>query len=123
MRAPLLIAVGIAAAAFPQTPQRPPVFRAGAHYVRVDAYPAGKDGRIIQGLTKDDFRIFEDGQPQVIESSEFITFDTWTPEAERHDPPNQEAGFALAADASYRVFGVVIDRAAFDMVGWNVMHR
>src|SRR4051794_20728971 len=123
MRAPLLIPVSTAAAALQQAPQRPPVFRAGAHYVRVDAYPAGKDGRIVQGLTKTDFQIFEDGQPQVIESAEFITFDTWTPDADRRDPPNQEAGFALAADASYRVFGVVIDRAAFDMVGWNVMHR
>lgn len=32
------------------SPERPPVFRAGAHYVRVDAYPAGKDGHVVKGL-------------------------------------------------------------------------
>jgi len=125
MRTPLLVAFGVAVAAIQQQPppQRPPVFRAGAHYVRVDAYPTSKDGRIIEGLKKDDFEVLEDGKPQAVESSEFITFDTWTPEAERRDPPTKEAGFELAADSSYRVFGIVIDRAAFDMVGWNVMHR
>lgn len=104
-------------------PPRPPVFRAGAHYVRVDAYPTTKDGRIVQGLTKDDFEIFEDNAPQAIESFEYISFPAWTPEAERKDPRNQQEGFALAADPTYRVFAVVIDREAFDMIGWNVMHR
>jgi hypothetical protein len=33
------------------SPQRPPIFRAGAHYVRVDAYPSGKDGHVVNGLT------------------------------------------------------------------------
>jgi VWFA-related protein len=108
----------------PPTQQpRPPVFRAGAHYVRVDAYPAARDGQIIEGLTRDDFEIYEDGKLQAIESFEYITFPAWTPEAERKDPRSQEEGFALAADPAYRVFAVVIDRAAFDMVGWNVMHR
>jgi VWFA-related protein len=103
--------------------QRPPVFRAGAHYVRVDAYPTGKDGRIVEGLTKDDFEIFEDGAPQAIESAEYITFDSWTPEGERWDPRTPEEGYERAADPTYRVFAVVIDRDAFDMVGWNVMHK
>jgi len=103
--------------------QRPPVFRAGAHYVRVDAYPTGKDGRIVEGLTKDDFEIFEDGEPQTIERAEYIAFDTWTPEGERWDPRTAEEGYERAADPTYRVFAVVIDRDAFDMVGWNVMHQ
>jgi VWFA-related protein len=103
--------------------QRPPVFRAGAHYVRVDAYPTGRDGRIVEGLTKDDFEIFEDGALQTIESAEYITFDSWTPEGERWDPRSPEEGYERAADPTYRVFAVVIDRDAFDMVGWNVMHK
>lgn len=109
----------------PQEPQppRPPVFRAGAHYVRVDAYPTSRDGRILEGLTRDDFEIYEDGRLQAIENAEFVSFPSWTPEAERKDPRTQEEGYALAADAAYRVFAVVIDRDAFDMVGWNVMHR
>jgi VWFA-related protein len=112
------------AAAQAQPPQqRPPVFRAGTHYVRVDAYPTSKDGRSVTGLTKDDFEIFEDGKPQTVEDAQYVTFETWTPDAERRDPPTKEAGFEMAGDASYRVFGIVIDRAAFDLVGWNVMHQ
>src|SRR3954468_18956553 len=65
---------------------RPPVFRGGAHYVRVDAYPTGKDGRIIEGLTRDDFEVYEDGKLQEVEQAEFVAFDTWTPEGERKDP-------------------------------------
>lgn len=118
--------LGVAAAQQPAPPtpaQQRPVFRAGAHYVRVDAYPRGKDGKIIEGLTKDNFEIYEDGAPQAIENAEFITFSSWTPEAERRDPRTPEEGYALAADPTYRVFVIVIDREALDMVGWNVMHR
>src|SRR5688572_17758531 len=71
-----------ASAQAPQSDQRPPVFRAGAHYVRVDAYPTTKDGRIVEGLTKDDFELYEDGRLQAIESFEYIAFPAWTPEAE-----------------------------------------
>ena len=80
--------------------QKPPVFRAGAHYVRVDAYPTTKDGKIVEGLTKGDFEIYEDGKPQAIESAEYITFDTWTPDAERKDPRTQQDAYDLAADPS-----------------------
>jgi VWFA-related protein len=106
----------------PAATQQRPVFRAGAHYVRVDAYPAGSDGRILEGLTRDDFEVYEDGTLQSIESFEYIAFPSWTPEAERNDPRSQEEGFALAADPAYRVFAVVIDREAFDLPGWHVMH-
>jgi VWFA-related protein len=106
----------------PQQPQpRPPVFRAGAHYVRVDAYPTAKDGKIVEGLTKDDFEIYEDGKIQTIESSEYITFDTWTPDAERKDPRNQEHAYELAGDPTYRVFVIVLDRRAYNMEGRHYM--
>ena len=100
---------------------RGPVFRAGAHYVRVDAYPTDKDGKIVEGLTKDDFEIYEDGQLQAIEGAEFITFDTWTPDAERKDPRTQQDAYDLAADPTWRVFVIVIDRAAYDMKGQYYM--
>ena len=103
-------------------PSKPPVFRAGAHYVRVDAYPT-RDGQIIEGLTKDDFEVLEDGVAQAIEAADYITFDTWTPDAERRDPATQEASFELAADSRYRVFVIVIDRTAFDMRGSYVMRQ
>ena len=55
----------------PQAPQRPPVFRAGATYVTVDAYPR-RDGKVVEGLSATDFQVFEDGKPQAVENFDFI---------------------------------------------------
>jgi VWFA-related protein len=94
----------------PTQAQQRPVFRGGTHFVRVDAYPT-LNGKIVEGLKPEDFEIFEDGKAQTIESFDFIKFDTFTPDAERHDPSSQRAGFDLAADPRYRVFVVYVDMA------------
>jgi len=91
----------------PTQAQQRPVFRAGAHFVRVDVYPS-QDGKIVEGLAPEDFEVLEDGKPQTIESFDFIKFDTFATEAERHDPISQRAGFDLAADPRYRVFVVFV---------------
>jgi VWFA-related protein len=88
--------------------QQPPVFRSGAAFVRVDVYPS-KDGRIIPGLTKDAFQIFEDGKPQAIETFDYVNFPTFASEEERRDPINKEEGDAMAADPRNRVFVVYLD--------------
>ena len=94
--------------AAPTEAQQRPVFRGGAHFVRVDAYPA-EHGKIVEGLKPEDFEILEDGKKQAIESFDFIRFEPWTPEAERRDPVSQRAGFDLAADPRYRVFVIFAD--------------
>ncbi len=94
-----------------QTPtqaQQRPVFRAGTHFVRVDAYPI-ENGKVVEELKPEDFEIFEDGKRQTIESFDFIRFDSMTPEAERRDPVSQQAGFDMAADPRYRLFVVYAD--------------
>jgi VWFA-related protein len=106
----------------PQDPQRPPIFRGGAHFVRVDAYPA-KDGRIIEGLTKDDFEILEDGRPQSIESFEFIDHAGFTPEAARRDPNSQRDTFNLAADPRYRIFVLYLDAYHVPLAGSHAVRR
>jgi hypothetical protein len=55
-------------------PQRPPVFRAGANFVLVDAYPQ-RDGKIVERMTAADFEVLEDGKPQAIDSLEFVRID------------------------------------------------
>ncbi len=92
----------------PTQAQQRPVFRAGTHFVRVDAYPT-QDGRIVEGLEPADFEIFEDGKPQAIESFDYITFDAFTPETERRNPSSQREGFEWAADPRYRVFVILVD--------------
>jgi VWFA-related protein len=90
--------------------QQRPVFRGGTHFVRVDAYPS-RNGKIIEGLTRDDFEILEDGKPQQIESFDFVKFESFTPEAERRDPSSQRESFDKAADPRYRLFVVYVDMA------------
>jgi VWFA-related protein len=88
--------------------QQPPVFRTGAAFVRVDVYPS-KDGRIVRGLAKDDFQVFEDGKPQKIETFELVKVEPFTPDAEKRDPNTQEEGNELAADPKNRVFVLYLD--------------
>src|SRR5215470_7075803 len=88
--------------------QSRPVFRAGTHFVRVDAYPVA-NGKIVEGLKANDFDILEDGKPQTVDSLDFIRFDTFTPESERKNPSSQREGFELAADPRYRVFVIFVD--------------
>jgi von Willebrand factor type A domain len=45
-------------------PQGDPVFRSGVSLVRVDAQATDPDGTVIEGLTKDDFRVLDEGAPQ-----------------------------------------------------------
>lgn len=115
------LGLGVAAAQKPAPAgQQTPVFRAGATYVRVDAYPT-LDGKIIQGLTKDDFDILEDGKPQTIAASEFVTF--YTPDEARESMLSARRGLELASDPHYRVVVFVIDRAAFDLPLWRTMRE
>ena len=96
--------------------QQRPVFRGGTHFVRVDAYPL-QDGKIVEGLEAKDFEVFEDGKPQAIESFDFVKFDTFTPDAERRDPANQQEGFDLATDPRNRVFVIYVDMAFSQSAG------
>lgn len=92
-----VLAAWVVTARGDQSPQQLPVFRAGTVLVRVDAYPR-RDGKIVEGLTKDDFQILEDGKPQAVDGFEFIRVEPNTPEAEIRDPSSAADGERLAAD-------------------------
>jgi VWFA-related protein len=59
-----------AAQAPPAPPQRP-VFRASRNLILANVVVRDRDGNIVKGLTIDDFELFEDGQPQVIQTFAF----------------------------------------------------
>ncbi len=90
-----------------QDPQRP-IFRANAHFVTVDAYPT-RDGKVVEGLTPADFVVEEDGDPQTIESFEFVGGTGPSPEASRSDPNTITQSRLLAADARTRAFVLYLD--------------
>jgi VWFA-related protein len=66
--APYIIAIGLFChALFAQTP----TFTSNSNLVIVDATVKDKSGKVIEGLTQDDFTIFEDGKPQKVAVFEF----------------------------------------------------
>src|SRR5215471_4455373 len=99
-----------------------PVFRVGAHFVSVDAYPS-KDGKIVEGLTRDDFDIYEDDKPQKIDTSEYISSDPPPPDDERSTMLTPREGLELAADPHYRVFVIVIDKRSIAKSTWEPLRK
>lgn len=106
----------VAALAVVPAQQQPPI-RSGVNYVNVDVYPRRADGRIADGLARQDFQLFEDGVAQTIDSFELIRFQTSPPDAERRDPNTQAEGDREAADPRRRVFVVYLDLFHVDLVG------
>ena len=54
-----------------QAQQAPPVFRSGARLIVQTVSVKDKDGRVIEGLTANDFVVTEDGEPQTVSFVEF----------------------------------------------------
>ena len=96
--------------------QRPPVFRGTSNFVVVDVY-ARRDGKLVEGLTKADFQVTEDGKPQSVETFEFIKSEPNAPDEERRDPTSQQDGDRQAADPRNRVFVVYLDPYHTTVVG------
>ena len=77
-RAPFVLALVLMAggllSAQPQQPQQPPAeqreqsfkFRTGVELINVNATVTDQSGRFVSGLTKDDFRVYEDEQLQTV---------------------------------------------------------
>jgi VWFA-related protein len=76
--------------------------------VTVDVYPQ-RDGRLVEGLTTEDFHVTEDGKPQAIDGLELVRVERTLSEAERRDPNSTREMWTLAADPRNRVFVVYLD--------------
>lgn len=115
MKAILTAGLALCAAAFVaagQQPQVPGAFRSRITLVPVDVRVLDRDGRPIAGLTREDFRIFEDGRPQEIAAFEHIVF---TADAAADAPGDARPALRRAAGPdlsapSGRVFLFVLGR-------------
>lgn len=104
-----------------EAPQRP-LFRGGARFVRVDVFPTDRDGVPIEGLKLEDFEIYENGQPQQIDSFEFVRIEPELEEA-RIDPNTQREGEEAAKDPRARLFVIVLDTRHVDVLGGARIRR
>lgn len=108
----LVLAAGITVAA------QQPTFRAGVTLVSTDVIVRNDKGQFVADLTKDDFALLEDGQPQAIESFAVVrggrTFTLVTP-----PPSAAPEGIVLPArrapvDTTGRVLLILVDDLHFE---------
>ena len=117
-----LAIVGTAAAIAAQAPPQPPTFRTEANYVRVDAYPT-RNGAPVADLTRDDFQIFDNGQPQAIEQFERIEIRAAGPQDARIEPNTVRESRAMLDNPRARVFVIFLDLYHVDVAASRNIRR
>ena len=95
----------------PPADAEPPTFRAGINFIRVDVIVTDGDGNLVRDLDVSDFQVFEDGEPQDIESFQLIEIGPVPePDAEPARPViNRYDEEREAARADTRIFVVFFD--------------
>lgn len=95
-------------------PNQPrPTFRTEANYVRVDLYPT-KSGTSITDLTREDFEVLENGEPQKIDQFERVVIPS-APQESRAEPNTVAESRAMAENSRARVFVVFLDTYHVDV--------
>lgn len=102
-----------------QAPAPPPTFAAALDVVLVDAVVTDGNGRLVKGLTADDFVVREDGAPQLLTSFEAVDL-ARTPQEEENQPgpvppSRSSSNETLVSDRPRRVFLVVLDDAGLGL--------
>jgi VWFA-related protein len=82
----------------PATQQRP-TFQSGIDLVLVNVVVRDRNGQIVRGLTRNDFVVTEDGQPQTISTFGFEELDVKTVETAAPSIPTVLGGIGRAASA------------------------
>ena len=94
-----------------QQPQRPPTFKSGINFVRVDVIVSDKTGNPILDLKPEEFQVFEDGTAQKVEQFEVVKVD---PLSQVDGPTNGEIRTSQdeereAARPEVRMFTILLD--------------
>jgi VWFA-related protein len=89
--------------------QEEPVLRVTTRLVEVSVIVTGKQGRAVDGLTKDDFTVTEDGKPQRIESFSVEKVHILPPPAEPLPPDIYTNRYELKGGAPSAVTIVLLD--------------
>ena len=92
-----------------QTPQAPPRFRTEVAAVLVDVLVLDEQGRPIAGLSREDFRVLEDGALQEIENFEIIDWSSYVSRAAPQGEPTAPEPGAVV-NAFPRRFIFIINR-------------
>lgn len=88
--------------------QNDPVFRTGVSLVRVDAEAVDANGRVVEGLTKDDFRVLDEGAPQSLVNFSFA---------------EEPLDLILLFDTSGGMHGKLLSLVRATQLGFNELRR
>jgi hypothetical protein len=88
--------------------QNDPVFRSNVSLVRVDAEATDAGGRVVPGLTKDDFRVLDEGNAQALVN---FSFD------------EEPLDLILLFDASGSMHGKLLTVVRATELGFNELHK
>jgi VWFA-related protein len=102
--------------------QQRPVFREAVNAIVVDVFPQ-REGRIVEGLTRDDFAVYEDGRLQAIETFEFVRIEPAPADFVATDPNSQRDMLEQAADPQNRVFAVFLDTLHTSVAGSHTIRK
>jgi VWFA-related protein len=86
-----------------------PTFRAGARAIEVDAFVTDRDGRFVRGLTRDDFEVLEDGQPQAISAFTMVSVPVETAARARDRRPTTVDSDVVTNSIEGRVYVMLLD--------------
>jgi len=89
-------------------PQDDPVFRSGVSLVRVDAQVTDSTGAVVEGLTKDDFRVLDEGAPQTIVNFSFAL---------------EPLDLILLFDTAGSMHGKLLEVVRATQLGFNELHK
>jgi VWFA-related protein len=92
--------------------QTPPSFEREVELVRVDVVVTDRSGKPLAGLTKEDFTLLDEGQPQTIDSFEAVEVPLPAPGAQAAPRPRLASNVALTGEPpehAGRSFVVVFD--------------
>jgi VWFA-related protein len=89
---------------------QPPVFRAEANFVRVDAYPT-VGGKPVTDLEQADFEVLEDGVPQKVQTFEHVVIQAPTvlDRAQAREPNTVAQSREMIAESKARLFVLFLD--------------
>ena len=93
-----------------QQAQQPPVFRAGASFVRVDVYPTA-GGKPVLDLKQEEFEVLEDGVLQQVQTFEHIVIQAPTvlDRARAPEPNTVAQSREMVAESKARLFVLFLD--------------
>jgi Ca-activated chloride channel homolog len=102
------LAIGLLILATLACPQDDPVFRTGVSLVRVDAQVTDSTGALVEGLTKDDFRVLDEGAPQTLVNFSFGL---------------EPLDLILLFDTAGSMHGKLLEVVRATQLGFNELHK